>query len=99
MTADATGRRVIVGPYEATAMGNALVQAMALGQVRDLPHLRRIVADSFELALSSRAEPTTGRAPTINSAPSPHLETTWTAASTRSDTVCVVTPRSSEGSG
>jgi rhamnulokinase len=49
MTADATGRRVVVGPYEATAMGNALVQAMALGQVRDLPHLRRIVAGSNEL--------------------------------------------------
>lgn len=50
MTADATGRQVIVGPYEATAMGNALVQAMAMGHVRDLPHLRRIVAGSFELA-------------------------------------------------
>ena len=49
MTADATGRRVVVGPYEATAMGNVLVQAMALGQVRDLPHLRRIVAGSNEL--------------------------------------------------
>ena len=51
MTADATGRRVVVGPYEATAMGNALVQAMALGQVRDLTHLRRIVARSSELAV------------------------------------------------
>jgi rhamnulokinase len=49
MTADATGRRVVVGPYEATAMGNVLVQAMALGQVRDLPHLRRIVAGSNAL--------------------------------------------------
>jgi rhamnulokinase len=49
MTADATGRRVVVGPYEATAMGNALVQAMATGQVRDLAHLRRIVASSTEL--------------------------------------------------
>jgi sugar (pentulose or hexulose) kinase len=51
MTADATGRRIIVGPYEATAMGNALVQAMALGQVRDLAHLRRVVANSTELAV------------------------------------------------
>jgi rhamnulokinase len=49
MTADATGRRVVVGPYEATALGNALVQAMAAGDVRDLDELRRIVANSFEL--------------------------------------------------
>jgi rhamnulokinase len=49
MTADATGRRVVVGPYEATAMGNALVQAMGLGQVHDLWHLRQIVANSSEL--------------------------------------------------
>jgi rhamnulokinase len=49
MTADATGRRVVVGPYEATAMGNGLVQAMALGHVRSLEHLRDIVAKSGEL--------------------------------------------------
>jgi rhamnulokinase len=49
MTADATGRRVVVGPYEATAMGNALLQAMGMGQVRDLAHLRRIVARSSDL--------------------------------------------------
>jgi rhamnulokinase len=49
MTADAIGRPVIVGPYEATAMGNLLVQAMAMNQVRDLTHLRHIVAASFEL--------------------------------------------------
>jgi rhamnulokinase len=49
MTADATGRRVVVGPFEATAMGNALVQAMAVGDVRDLAELRRIVARSVEL--------------------------------------------------
>lgn len=51
MTADATGRRVVVGPYEATAIGNALVQAMAIGQVRDLAHLRRIVAASSDLVV------------------------------------------------
>lgn len=50
MTADATGRRVVVGPYEATALGNALVQAMAAGDVRDFTELRKIVAHSFELA-------------------------------------------------
>jgi rhamnulokinase len=50
MTADATGRRVVVGPFEATAMGNALVQAMAMGELRDLMELRRVVARSTELA-------------------------------------------------
>jgi rhamnulokinase len=49
MTADAIGRPVVVGPYEATAMGNVLVQAMATNEVRDVTHLRRIVAGSFEL--------------------------------------------------
>jgi len=51
MTADAAGRRVVVGPYEATAMGNALVQAIATGQVGDLAHLRSVVAASSELAV------------------------------------------------
>jgi rhamnulokinase len=49
MTADATGRRVVVGPYEATAMGNALVQALAVGDLRDLHELRRAVARSVDL--------------------------------------------------
>jgi len=49
MTADATGKEVIVGPFEATAIGNALTQAIGAGQVRDLAHLRKIVAASFDL--------------------------------------------------
>lgn len=49
MTSDATGRRVVVGPYEATATGNILVQALALGDVRDIAALRRIVAKSSQL--------------------------------------------------
>ena len=49
MTADAIGRPVVVGPFEATAMGNVLVQAMATNEVRDVTHLRRIVAGSFDL--------------------------------------------------
>jgi rhamnulokinase len=49
MTADAMGIPVIVGPYEGTAMGNALTQAIGAGQVKDLAHLRQIVRANTEL--------------------------------------------------
>ncbi len=49
MTADACGKPVITGPYEATAIGNVLVQAMGCGDVKDLAELRSIVAASSEL--------------------------------------------------
>jgi rhamnulokinase len=48
MTSDAIDRRVVVGPYEATAMGNALAQALAAGHVGSLSALRQIVARSFD---------------------------------------------------
>ena len=48
-TADATGRVVITGPVEATAAGNILVQAVALGHLGSLSEARAIVRDSFEL--------------------------------------------------
>lgn len=48
-TADATGRRVVAGPVEATAAGNAMVQAMACGQVSGLEQIRSVIAASFEL--------------------------------------------------
>ena len=47
LTADCLGRPVICGPVEATAAGNALIQAMASGQVRDLEQIRAIVRASF----------------------------------------------------
>jgi len=47
--ADATGRRVVAGPVEATAAGNAMVQAMACGQVSGLEQIRSVIAASFEL--------------------------------------------------
>lgn len=47
LTADAIDRTVIVGPYEATAIGNALTQAIGHGAVKDLSHLRRIVRKSY----------------------------------------------------
>ena len=49
LTADATGRPVVAGPVEATAIGNALVQAMALGYLRSLAEAREVVQNSFEL--------------------------------------------------
>lgn len=46
--ANATGRPVLVGPTEATAVGNALVQALALGRVRSQREMRELVGRSSE---------------------------------------------------
>jgi rhamnulokinase len=46
--ANATGRPVSAGPAEATAVGNILVQAMALKSVGSHDDLRKIVRESFE---------------------------------------------------
>jgi rhamnulokinase len=44
MTADATGRLVIAGPTEATALGNAIVQLIALGQLDSVAQARAILS-------------------------------------------------------
>jgi rhamnulokinase len=49
LTADATGLTVVAGPTEATAIGNIMVQAKALGYVGSLSDIRQIVANSSEL--------------------------------------------------
>jgi rhamnulokinase len=48
-TADATGLPVIAGPAEATAVGNILVQAMAMGRVDSPEEIRAIIRESFDL--------------------------------------------------
>ena len=49
LTADATGLNVVAGPTEATAIGNIMIQAKALGYVGSLTEIRQIVANSSEL--------------------------------------------------
>jgi rhamnulokinase len=48
MIADATGRPVVAGPVEATAIGNLLVQLTARAGGIDLRAMREIVRQSFE---------------------------------------------------
>jgi len=49
LAANATGCRVEAGPVEATAIGNVLVQARALGDIPDGVSLRDVVRTSFAL--------------------------------------------------
>ncbi len=46
-TANATGLKVIAGPSEGTATGNILMQAKALGYLKNLPEIRQVVKSSF----------------------------------------------------
>jgi rhamnulokinase len=49
LAADATGRTVKLGPSEATALGNAMVQAVGLGIVPTVDALRQVVARSQDV--------------------------------------------------
>ena len=48
---------VVAGPAEATSIGNAMVQLMALGEIGNHEQARRIIADSADL---ESFEPTHG---------------------------------------
>ncbi|MGB6429834.1 MAG: rhamnulokinase family protein [Candidatus Acidiferrales bacterium] len=45
--ADATGRRVVAGPVEATALGNIAIQLVGTAAVADLAQARELIAASF----------------------------------------------------
>jgi rhamnulokinase len=49
LAADFTDRRVIAGPAEATAIGNALVQAFGAGNAGSLEQIREVVRRSFQV--------------------------------------------------
>lgn len=49
MAADACNRAVIAGPVEATAIGNAIMQAIAMGAIDSIPAARQVIADSFSV--------------------------------------------------
>jgi len=57
LSANATGRTVIAGPAEATATGNVLLQAIALGHLKDLDELRAVVRASFEVTVFKAQQP------------------------------------------
>ena len=47
MTADATGRTVLAGPVEATALGNLAMQMVGTGVVASLDAARDLIEHSF----------------------------------------------------
>jgi rhamnulokinase len=57
LTADATGRRVLAGPAEATALGNVAIQILATGEATSLREVRAIVDRSFPTEIFEPIEP------------------------------------------
>lgn len=50
MAANSTGLEVVTGPVEGTAIGNIMLQTKAAGLVSDMFEMRKIIANSIELA-------------------------------------------------
>ena len=49
LTANACNCNVVTGPVEATALGNVSVQLISSGEIKDISHARRIIAECEEL--------------------------------------------------
>jgi rhamnulokinase len=56
LTADATGRVVVAGPVEATALGNIAMQMLATGAISSLAQARGMIAESFPVEKFMPAE-------------------------------------------
>lgn len=61
LAADATQRVVISGPVEATATGNLLVQAIALGELDSIAQAREVARQSFEVTEYRPNKPSAGQ--------------------------------------
>jgi rhamnulokinase len=49
LTAKATGKKVITGPVEGTAIGNLAMQMIGCGEVENLQVARKIIKNSFDI--------------------------------------------------
>jgi rhamnulokinase len=61
--ADATGRTVLAGPVEATALGNIAMQMLATGAVSTLAEARAIISESFPVERYAPRDPERWHAP------------------------------------
>ena len=57
MTADSTGRPVVAGPVEATALGNSIMQLIALGRLDSVAHAREVLNQTRDTRLYMPEEP------------------------------------------
>lgn len=49
LTAEATGKRIVTGPVEATAIGNMIMQMISAGEIEDVAAARQIIRNSFHI--------------------------------------------------
>lgn len=49
LTTNATGKKLICGPIEGTAVGNLGMQMIATGEIENVSYYRKLVRDSFDL--------------------------------------------------
>lgn len=56
LTAEATGKRVLAGPIEATAIGNLAVQMINAGIYKDLQRARQCIRTSFNIEVYEKQE-------------------------------------------
>ncbi len=49
LTAKATGKTVVTGPVEATAIGNIVMQAIGAGELQNITDARNIIRNSFDI--------------------------------------------------